>query len=200
MSEEHFSPAQFFTAPGHRAAEIGADELPLLQRFFELNPEYFVSVNGAVAGPGEAHEEVHGQLPAGWSFTKKWVVGIVSDSGSLVAMLSVVSDLLAKGVWHIGLFIVASELWGTGTSKSLLCQLEKWAVAGGAEWLRLGVVEGNSRAERFWERAGFAEVRKREGLAMGTKVNTVRVMAKALAGGSLTEYLTLMERDNPQAP
>lgn len=35
---------------------------------------------------------------------------------------------------------------------------------------------------------------------MGTKVNTVRVMAKALAGGSLSEYLALVKRDNPQAP
>ena len=194
------SPAQFFTKAGQRAVEIGVNEIPVLQRFFEMNPEYFLSVNGEIAGPGEAHEEVHGRLPADWPFTKKWVLGIFSDQGALVAMLNVVSDLLAKGVWHIGLFMVASELWGTGTAQFLLRQLENWAVAGGAEWLRLGVVEGNARAERFWERAGFVETRKREGLSMGTKVNTVRVMAKALAGGSLSEYLALVKRDNPQAP
>jgi len=199
MNEVDSSPLRFFNARGLHAVEVGAAELPLLQRFFELNPTYFISVNGEVAGPDEAHEEVYGPLPAGWPFTRKWVVGIASGDGSMVAMLNVVSNLLAQSVWHIGLFIVASELWGTGTAQSLLQQLESWAVAGGGKWLRLGVVEGNARAERFWERAGFVEVRKREGLSMGAKVNTVRVMAKPLAGGRLSEYLALVERDNPQA-
>jgi GNAT superfamily N-acetyltransferase len=193
-------PAPFFATRDHRAIEIGADEIPLLQRFFDLNPEYFIAVTGEVAGPDEAHDEVHGQVPAGWPFTKKWVLGIAAEDGSLVAMLNVVSDLLAKGVWHIGLFIVAHELHGTGAALSLLRQLERWAAAGGAAWLRLGVVEGNGRAERFWERSGFVEVRKREGVRMGKKVNTVRVMAKPLAGGTLSEYLALIGRDNPRAP
>jgi GNAT superfamily N-acetyltransferase len=200
MIEVGSSPVPFFSARGLHAVEIGVDELPLLQRFLELNPEYFISVNGELAGPNEPHEEVCGPLPAGWPFTKKWVVGIVSEYGSMVAMLSVVSDLLAKGVWHIGLFIVASELWGTGTAQSLLRQLESWAVEGGGKWLRLGVVEGNARAKRFWERVGFVDVRKRAGLSMGRKANTVRVMAKPLTGGSVSEYLALVERDNPQAP
>ena len=116
-------------------------------------------MNGEVAGANEAHEEVHGQLPDGWPFTKKWVVGIVGPSGSLVAMLNVVSDLLAPGVWHIGLFMVGTELFGTGKAWSLFHQLERWACANGATWMRLGVVAGNGRAERFWEKCGFVEVR-----------------------------------------
>ena len=66
--------------------------------------------------------------------------------------------------------------------------------------MQLGVVAGNSRAERFWEKCGFVEVRKREGMAMGTKINTVRVMVKPLGGGALAEYLAGVERDNPHAP
>ncbi len=193
------SPEPFFAAEGHHAVEIGADLVPRLQRFFDANPGYFLAVNGEVAGPGEADEEVHGTLPAGWPFTRKWVVGIIDGSGELVAMMNVVSDLLAAGVWHIGLFMVASQAQGSGLAQSLLQRLERWALAAGARWLRLGVVAGNARAERFWESAGFVELRRREGLQMGRKVNTVRVMAKPLAGGSLAEYLVLVERDNPGA-
>jgi len=62
----------------------------------------------------------------------------------------------------------------------------------------LGVVEGNTRAERFWEKAGFVQVRKRYSVEMGNLVNTLRIMAKPLAGGTLAEYLALVSRDRPE--
>jgi hypothetical protein len=70
----------------------------------------------------------------------------------------------------------------------------------GARWLRLGVVEGSTRAERFWLRCGFAQVRGRGPVTMGRKTNLLRVMAKPLAGGTIDEYLELVERDRPSAP
>lgn len=185
---------------GLEAIELGAVEAPRLQRFFDANPDYFLAVDGEIAGPDEARDEIEGSLPAGWSFTRKWVVGLVDATGSMVAMLNVVSDLLASGVWHVGLFMVDANARGSGLAQALLGRLERWAVAGGGEWLRLGVIAGNERAERFWERAGFAEVRRREGIAMGRKVNTVRVMVKPLAGGALHDYLARVPRDRPEAP
>ena len=62
------------------------------------------------------------------------------------------------------------------------------------------MVAGNARAESFWESAGFVEVRRRDGVAMGRKVNTVRVMVKPLAGATLPAYLALVARDRPDAP
>ena len=194
------APGRFLDGEGLRAIEIGDAAVPQLQRFFEANPDYFLAVNGAAAGPDEAHEEVHGTLPAGWPFTRKSIVGIVDADGAMVAMLNVVSDLLAAGVWHIGLFMVDGAARGSGLARSLFDRVERWAIAGGAAWLRLGVVAGNARAERFWSSAGFVEVRRREGVAMGTKVNTVRVMVKPLAGGTLADYLARVARDRPDAP
>jgi len=200
MDEAGTSPQPFFEVLGLRVVEVGVADAPRLQYFFDSNPEYFISVNGEPAGPNEAHQQVLGELPEGWPFTKKWVIGLASQGEEFVAMVNVVSDLIAPGVWHIGLLIVATEAHGTGTAQSVFRQLERWAVAGGAAWLRLGVVAGNARAERFWERCGFIEARKREGMPMGTKVNAVRVMVKALRGGTRPEYLALVIRDNPHAP
>jgi len=194
------APGRFLDGEGLCAIEIDAAAVPQLQRFFEANPDYFLAVNGAAAGPDEAHEEVHGTLPAGWPFTRRWIVGIVDGDGTLVAMLNVVSDLLAAGVWHIGLFMVDAPARGSGLAPAVLGRLERWAIARGAAWLRLGVIAGNDRAERFWESAGFVEVRRREGIAMGRKVNTVRVMVKPLAGGAVPDYLAQVSRDRPEAP
>jgi GNAT superfamily N-acetyltransferase len=184
---------------GLRTAELGAGSEPALQRFFEANPEYFVIVTGEPAEPGDAHEEIHGALPEGWPFTKKWVIGHLDDEGEVQAVANVASDLLAPGIWHIGLFIVATARHGNGDAQVLYRSLEAWARQNGARWMRLGVVEGNARGGRFWERMGFVEVRRREAVAMGKLTHTLLVMAKPLAGGSFDDYLALVPRDRPEA-
>jgi GNAT superfamily N-acetyltransferase len=183
--------------PSLHTIELTPLRVPLLQRFFDANPEYSIAVNGEPPGPHEAHEEIHDELPAGWSFTKKWLIGYADERDVLAAMANVVSDLLAPRVWHIGLFVVATSRHGTGDAHLLYRGLERWAAASGAHWLRLGVVAGNARAERFWAAHGYMETRKRTGVEMGKRINTIRVMVKPLAGGTLEQYLSLVSRDRP---
>jgi len=182
---------------GLTAVELATGSEPTLQRFFDENPLYFMAVLGEPASPDEAHEEIHDDLPAGWPYTRKWVIGYRTARGELAAMANVVADLLAPSVWHIGTFIVATSRHGTGDAQVLYHDLESWARANGAHWLRLGVVSGNARAERFWERRGFTQTRVRSGVVMGKRENKVRVMFKSLCGGSQQEYLALVERDHP---
>lgn len=192
-------PTQLPRSPlaGLRAVELTSDHEPLLQRFFEANPEYSLLVNGEVPGSGEAHEEIHGEPPPGWSFTKKCLIGYVDANGALAAMANVITDLLAPDVWHIGLFIVATSRHGTGNANALYRGLEGWAATHGARWIRLGVVQGNTRAERFWQAQGYAQTRTRDGVVMGKMMHTLRVMVKPLTGEALPTYLSLVPRDNP---
>ncbi len=185
--------------PDLRSLELTAGSEPLLQRFFDQNPLYFMAVNGEPSQPGEAHDEIHGALPAGWPYTKKWVIGYVDATGSIAAMANLVSDLLAPTVWHIGTFIVATSRHGSGDAQALYRSLQSWAANSGAQWFRLGVVSGNARAERFWEREGFMQTRLRTGVTMGQLTHTLRVMVKPLVGGTVEQYLSLVERDRPQA-
>lgn len=171
----------------------------VLQRFFEANPAYFIAVNGGPAGPGEAREEIHGPLPAGYAHTKKWVFGYADASGELVAMANVITDLLAPRVWHIGSFIVATARHGSGDAQTLHRSLEDWAGSNGALWLRLGVVQGNARAERFWRQMGFVDGSTRPGTVMGRLTQTVQVMAKPLTDVGLEAYFELLPRDRPAA-
>ena len=115
-------------------------------------------------------------------------------------MASITTDMLAKGVWHIGLFMMATSRRGSGDAHLLISGIEHWAAGHGAEWLRLGVVQGNVRAERFWERLGYVQTRTREGVRMMARTNTIRVMVKPLAGGVIDEYVSLVPRDRPNPP
>jgi GNAT superfamily N-acetyltransferase len=188
-----------FSAGEWRACELDAEAIPALQAFFASNPEYFIAVNGMPPRDDEAQQEFDDLPPPSMTFEKRWMLGFVDTSERLVGMAYVLSDFLAKGVWHIGLFIVATPLHGTGTSRVLYRNLEEWMRTSGANWIRLGAVVGNPRAERFWEKVGYAEVRRRSGVQMGNLTSTVRVFMKALGAGALDEYLRLVERDRPES-
>ena len=183
--------------PGLRVVELGLADAARLQAFFDANPAYFLAVQGEPAGPREAHAELTGELPAGWPFTRKWTLGWVDADGRLAALAELVSDLLAPGVWHVGLFIVETARHGSGDATALYGELEHWARRGGAAWMRLGVVEGNERAERFWTARGFAVLRSRGGYAMGSRTNVIRTLFKPLRGGTREAYLALVARDRP---
>lgn len=184
--------------PGLSVIELTASHEPLLQRLYEANPDYFLTVQGEPARPDEAFEEIHDSPPDGIPYTRQWVIGYQRADGALIAVASIVADIFAAKVWLIGMFLVDGSRRGSGDAQALYRGIEEWVIAQGGHWLRLGVVIGNRRAERFWASRGFVETRIREGYRIGEQLNTLRVMAKPLAGGTLDEYLSLVARDRPE--
>lgn len=182
-----------------RSLALGPGSEALLQRFFDANPLYFLAVSGEPPRPDEAFEEINDDLPEGWPYTRKWVIGFADASGELAAMANVVSDLLARDVWHISTFIVETARHGRGDAMALYQGIESWARANGALWMRLGVVKGHAAAERFWQKCGYQQTRERPGVAFGQKVQAVRVMCKPLSGQPISAYLELIERDRPDS-
>jgi GNAT superfamily N-acetyltransferase len=190
---------RLFATAGVVARKLTESDLPALQAFFEANPDYFVAVNGMAPRADEARQEFEDRPPAGMPFDDAFTLGFADDNGRLIAMASITANLLAPQVWHIGLFIVATSLHGTGTASSLYAGLEAWLKAQGAWWIRLGAVVGNTRAERFWERQGYTEVRRRAGTQLGHSIHTVRVFVKPLGAPGLDDYLNLVARDRPES-
>ncbi|TFY87195.1 GNAT family N-acetyltransferase [Pseudomonas kairouanensis] len=185
---------------GFCVVELDPGDEVELQRFFEQAPEYFIAVNGEPAAPNEASEELRGQLPAGWHCRRMYWLGYRDAQDQLVAVVNIAADMLAVGVWHIGLLLVDSRLHGSGFAQHLYANLETWAVENGARWLRLTVVVGNAKGERFWHKHGYVQVRTREGITMGRQINRVSIQIKALVGGQVEDYLALVARDRPGAP
>jgi GNAT superfamily N-acetyltransferase len=145
--------ATLFGSEWFRAVELDAEDIAGLQRFFDENPEYFVIVTGKGPQASEAADEF-GPLPEAFSYTKKWVIGFVDESGSMIGMAAVVSDLIAQHVWHIGLFIVATRLHGTGVARRLFEHLERWA-----QGARRAVAAARRRRRQCARRALLAAVR-----------------------------------------
>ena len=193
------SPIAQFSSGSFQANTLVASDVPALQLFFEENPEYFLAVNGDPPRSSEAQEEFDDLPPAEFSFNERWLIGFTDETGKLVGFAGILSDILAAHVWHIGIFIVATSLHGTGVAISFYEALESWMESNGAQWVRLGVVEGNVKAEHFWRKLGYGEVRKRIGIQMGSRTNTVRILVKPLSNNTTARYLSLVERDNPNS-
>lgn len=186
-----------FASPGLQAHELQAHEVPLLQAFFDANPAYFQVVNGRPAEADEAQREFDEDPPAHLSWTRRWFMGLFEPDGTLAGSAIVVSDLCAPGVWHLALFVVATRLHGGGLAQQTYEALEHWVRGQGAAWMRLGVVHVNGRARRFWQRQGFVDLRLRQGVDTGGRLNDVHICCKPLAGGSTDDYLRLVPRDTP---
>ncbi len=127
----------------------------------------------------------------------KFMLGFVDARDELLGVAEIVSDLFAKSVWHIGLFLVATNQHGNGLAPKIYQAIERAMHANGAHWLRLGVVVENARGVRFWQRCGFQQVRVREDYALGDRRHTLSVMMKPLSGGGVQAYLALVPRDQP---
>jgi RimJ/RimL family protein N-acetyltransferase len=98
----------------------------------------------------------------------------------------------------VALYLLASHLHGQGLAAEAFAALQAWAQQQGARWLRLGVVQANLRARRFWARLGFEQVRTREMVNDDGHVNQVLVMIKCLAAdATLGDYLAQVPRDQP---
>lgn len=188
-----------FATATHTARELSAGDLPRLQAFFDANPEYFLAVSGAPPRPTEAQDEFDEQPPPHLPHGRRWCLGFFDAADELQGFAIVVRDLGATGVWHIALYLWATRLHGSGLAAGMHRALAQWALAAGADWLRLGVVVGNGRAERFWDKLGYQELRRRDGVPAGERINSVRVLAMPLRGQPLAAYLELMPRDRPDS-
>lgn len=89
------------------------------------------------------------------------MLGITTPGASnFVGVLDAFYDYPDKGIWYIGLILIAPEVRNLGLGDRVLETFARQAKQAGAFELQLNVVEQNERAYTFWMRHGFAEVRR----------------------------------------
>jgi GNAT superfamily N-acetyltransferase len=201
MQQEHL----IFTTSeaGYYGRELVAEEIPRLQELFDANPEYFLAMNGRLPQGHEAQGEFDDYPPAHLPYARRWFAGLFDEHDEMIGVVAVVSDFCAAQVWHVALFMIATRLQGKGVARAVYEALEDWMRESGARWIRLGVVQGNERAERFWSRQGFHEVRIRQAAEPDGRTTNIRVMVKPKEARELKleieEYLTRVPRDRPES-
>jgi len=178
------------------SVEIGPDDAPMLQAFYDANPFYSEMAQGRAWRPGAALEELTDRPPADWPQgpSRHWAV-LERASGRWLAYVAFVEDLLAEHVWHGAFFLVATAEHGSGFAADLYDAWESHARRHGARWLRLGVMTTNARGLAFWRRRGYVEVRQRDQVLEGEWKHRMSVQVKPVGDATLAEYLEKVPRD-----
>jgi GNAT superfamily N-acetyltransferase len=187
-----FATSEFYAVPATR------DRTAEIQAFNETNPEYWALTHGHPPPPDDAAKAFDVHPPADMPYTDDlWFLVRAADSGEIVAQVAVATDLLAPQVFHLGFFLVATRLHGTGFAARLHAAYRDWAERSGARWLRLNVVAVNARGHAFWRRQGYAEVTRRDGYVLGERTHVVITMVQPVGAATLDEYLQRVPRDRP---
>jgi GNAT superfamily N-acetyltransferase len=119
--------AAFGPPPWRSASEIVGGEVRSLDEFFD----------GRLKGPSLLIAESDG-VAAGFAFLEPAVDYFTGDRHG-----------------HLGMLAVTEAAEGKGAGAALLRAAEDWARANGYARLTLNVFEGNARARRAYERAGY---------------------------------------------
>jgi GNAT superfamily N-acetyltransferase len=80
---------------------------------------------------------------------------LLEADGEACGMVAGLRDAEDSSVVHLMAMWVHTDHRGTGAADALVSSVKAWAAEVGATQVRLKVVEGNERARRCYERAGF---------------------------------------------
>jgi GNAT superfamily N-acetyltransferase len=83
------------------------------------------------------------------------VTFLLTVDGEARGLVAGVRDKEDPSLVHLMAMWLHPDLRGTGAADLLVSSVKKWAAEAGATRVRLDVVEGNERARRCYERAGF---------------------------------------------
>ncbi len=100
--------------------------------------------------------EVITKLPDGTGMEDKHFVGFYDTEGHLVALLDLITGYKEPDDAFVGWFIVDAKMQGQGIGSQLFADIRAALSGLGYDKLRLGCIEGNVEAERFWQNMGFS--------------------------------------------
>lgn len=178
--------AELFSAVGCRAAYLWPSDAAQIQALLERSADYSELVTGAPPGPSDGLSLLQ-DCPEGKTTDDKMVIGLFTDQDTLIGVLDAIRDYPNPRVWWLGLLLIAPDCRGKGLGQDAYRAFERWAGQQGARRIRVGVIEANQRAYRFWARMGFEPIERRPPRLFGNLAQVVIVMGRSLAAQVLAD-------------
>ena len=155
LLREHGSPVRVLDlGPSALASRRLTDkDLPELLALCEGNPDYYehYGERPTLENLARALRE----LPPGCRKEQKEFLGFF-DEGRLRAVLDVVRGYPDEATAYVGLLMVDGARHGRGIGTQVMDAALRRLRAEGFSRVRLGCIQGNEHARRFWEKLGFA--------------------------------------------
>ncbi len=148
----------------------GNDEMDV-QDLCERCSDYSVLIEGRPPEK-DAGKSILFDLPPGKELIDKYVFGVYKENDILIAVIDMIKDYKEAGEWIIGLLMIDPSERGNSLGRKLHSFIKNWVLEEHGKVLRIGVVEENNRAYKFWCEMGYVEV-DRVKMTFGHKEQTV---------------------------
>jgi GNAT superfamily N-acetyltransferase len=106
----------------------------------------------------DAGHEILFDLPPDKDLKDKYVFGIYKENDYIIAVIDLIKDYKVPGEWTLGLMMIDPDERGNGLGRKLHEFVKAWVSESQGRVLRIGVVEENYRAHKFWIEMGYSEV------------------------------------------
>jgi RimJ/RimL family protein N-acetyltransferase len=156
------------------ALQLNSGHLARIQNLFEKCEDFFILVSGKPSEPNAANDLLM-EIPPETKLENKYVIGFIDKNSNLVGLLDAMNGYPKPGIWFIGLLLFVPDERRKGYGEMVMKGFKKWILSLGAVEVRLGVVEQNKQAIRFWEKMGFTLLEIRPPKIFGLKELSVFV-------------------------
>lgn len=145
------------TAPNFcRIRLLKAEDEPALQELCRSCRDYCKMVTGREPRVSDA-KRILIDLPSGKTKEDKFVYGIFKADGQLIGVMDIVRDYHDTGEWTIGLLMIRPDQRDKGFGRRMHAFARNLLIKEGGLILRIGVLEENERAWKFWRELGYVE-------------------------------------------
>ena len=149
-----------------------------VQALCERCSDFSNLIEGRLPEKDAGHDILFG-LPPDKELEDKFVFGVYTENNYLIAVIDLIKDYKNPGEWTMGLMMIDPNERGKGLGKILNDYVKTWVSESQGKLLRIGVVEENYRAYKFWREVGYEET-NRVKAKYGNKEHVVIVMSVCL--------------------
>lgn len=146
----------------------------IIEKFFEKASDYAILERG-FSNPQLETESFINDLPPAKKLTDKFNYGIFDKNNNLVGVIDLIKDFPTKGEFMLGLLEFVPAVRHQGLGKAVHKILIEKVRDLGAKSLRIGVLEVNNSAIKFWKSLGYIKFKEIE-QDFGNKKQKIAVM------------------------
>ncbi len=153
-----------------------------LQELCEACSDYHELAEGQPTSK-TAGREIFLDAPKGKNPEDKMILGVYvqkAECKELIGVIDSLNDFPESGTWFVGLMMLIPSHRKYGIGEKVYKEYIKWANQNGAKKIRIGVLQENDNALKFWKRMGFKVVKKIDNYQSGNKITVVFAMEHKL--------------------
>lgn len=143
---------------GYKIKKLSIQDIDIVEELCNKCSDYFILSGGTLPTKDDVNN-LFTDLPPNKNLEDKFLFGIYK-SNNLIGIIDIIRNYPTVSEWTIGLLLLEPKERGRGLGTVIHEALVRWAKSLGAKRFRIGVINDNDSACRFWTNLGYVKVKE----------------------------------------